>query len=274
MKRIFVLLLTSILCTVSCERFYESSGNKHQEITDSEDAFFEGLIQKARSGNAEAYLDLASCYLNGNGGENSAFNAIVMYQFYCDMKGCRIDKFIKSLPADNQARLFYEIMDCPTTEDMPHDMLANIMRVSPAEAIALEAARAHEQGRSMEEVQRILEEAERAGSEAASIALILMLEEQGNEQMYLRSLYKNAERFPIVNVLLGKYYLRHPEGDNLEKAIRHYMVLDEYAIMTEHHALCIDSAFRRLEIEGKTATPEMQEKHREIIQRFNLGGQE
>ncbi len=230
-KIVFTVFGVAVLiCSYSCEASYELGQSVASLNTIVQESNVERLVQKIKSGDVDAYYELAECYRDGNGVPQSQFNMFSVYMLASDLTGEKESEIIERLDENCTIRLFAEMFKSPNLNLVSEETVAKLRSVSPTDAMAYDAICSIELQHDTLTALQQLQEAESLGSEVASVLLMYFYEEIGHYDDYEQQLKKCAKRFPVLNNTLGKLYYR--------KSLR----LMEYAEHTSQSlALCRDA---------------------------------
>ena len=198
------------------------------------------LIQQARKGDAEAYKSLALCYKDGDGVEKSWFNMMCMYLAYCDRTGQDLEEIIKTFDADDIYMVISDIVDASSIDENVNARLEQLKQMSPAEAMAVEAAREAILSKDRASAMSLMREAEDEGSEMAGIYQVAYYKETNDTVALTECLLRIADKYPFYYLFLGDIYAdKYQETNDLsyiKRAIECYYNADEYGMLVPKYA--------------------------------------
>ncbi len=255
MRKMFVLLcgIFMALCHISCEESLDMMENSASQERDTPSPKVERLIQQAREGRPEAYEALAMCYRDGDGVRQSDFNMLVMYMLFCEKSGGKVhvEDFIEQLDANHRLRLLTKVLDHKPLSAVPQETIANLRRVSPADALLYEGACAYECEEDTLAAEHFFAEAVARGSEIGRILQVALYKKLKNHEKYEHYLHKYAAKFPLFYALLGDMSMKDESPGYLQRAVEYYLQADKQGMLPREGARRLAAAYRLLEQEGK-----------------------
>lgn len=253
MYKIFFLFCFSfaLLFATSCQEYLDIENDVVSQSRTTPDPKIEMLIQQARQGKTEAYDALAVCYRDGDGVRQSLFNMMTMYSLSCKKSGKNLENVIRSLGENNPLCLLIDVLDHSHVEDIPQESVVKLREVSPADAMIYDAFYALKCKNDTVASEDLLKEAAKQGSDLACVIQLALYQHLGYNDKYEYYLHEYADRYPVVNVLLGDLYMKDISDENLQKAVMCYTAADRYGMLTAGGARRLSKAYRMLESEGK-----------------------
>lgn len=230
------------------------------------------LIQQARKGDAEAYKSLAQCYKDGDGVEKSWFNMMCMYLAYCDRTGQDLEEIIKTFDADDIYMVISDIIDKSSNDEKAKASLELLKRISPAEAMAVEAAREAILAKDKASAMSLMREAEDEGSEMAGIYQVAYYKETNDTVALTECLLRIADKYPFYYLFLGDIYAdKYQETNDLsyiKRAIECYYNADEYGMLVPKYAYILYRIYNNF---GKDGLLQYDEQEMERLKMLAMG---
>ena len=167
-------------------------------------------LEKARWGDAEAYVKLADCYRNGVGVKADFIGMTAMLAM-AEQYGntFRLQDYLKALPEDDSYRLMFETMDGIGRKN--HDKVKNAAAVLVAngkpEGYVINGAMQVEEGDTIGGLETIRYGAEQGSSFGELILCMTPVFLRNNQKPYnANRLISMADRFPLANKFLADIY--------------------------------------------------------------------
>ena len=228
MKRLFIMMCMAVwLCHTSCQ-------NNVMEFLEA-DHEIQNLVLQARSGEAEAYKQLAVCYCDGNGVEKSFLNAFFMYVNYIKKIGKNMDSVMDVFEEGHPVKLMVDIFNCPSYNATAKDKIAQLKSVAPIEGKVLEAGKKLFTMDETEEALKIIRLAESEGSELAVLVQVAWYRQVGDKTVYEQYIERWAGKYPLFNLGIGDLYIEKyivdKNVENLQKAITYYNKVDAHGML-------------------------------------------
>lgn len=256
MKRLF-----TFLCMVSLLLFHASCNEGVMELESSDvelktratEEKVQNLIQQARYGDADAYNSLALCYRDGDGVDKSYFNMLYMYANYCMKTGNGIDRAVELFEEGNPFRLITEIL-VSTLDENTLEKTEQLTTYSPTEAKAINAAIDFASKKDAANALTVIREAENEGSELAALIQIAYYKEKEMMDDYEQCLIRLVEKYPFLNLQIGKLYVERywesKDFSDIQKAMEYYYKADAYAMLTPEYACGLISIYNHFGKKG------------------------
>ena len=106
------LFAIAALVMVSCTDQLMESGVVGESVEQTPASDVTALIEKARWGDDQAYVQLANCYRDGKGVRQDFLNMVCMMIYADEYSGVKnIKDYMGALPEESEYRLVYEAMD-------------------------------------------------------------------------------------------------------------------------------------------------------------------
>ena len=275
MNRLLTILgMASLLFFhTSCEdSIMELKSPATETRTLSVDKKVSALIQQARKGDAEAYKSLALCYKDGDGVEKSWFNMMCMYLAYCDRTGQDLEEIIKTFDADDIYMVISDIVDASSIDENVNARLEQLKQMSPAEAMAVEAAREAILSKDRASAMSLMREAEDEGSEMAGIYQVAYYKETNDTVALKECLLRLADKYPFYYLFLGDIYAdKYRETNDLsyiKRAIECYYNADEYGMLVPKYAYILYRIYNNF---GKDGLLQYDEQEMERLKMLAMG---
>ena len=213
---------------------------------------FSVLLEQARWGNGDAYLQLAELHHKGNDG-NQDFLASLSMLMMADQYGgiSSIDDYLKSLPSEDNFKLFYDAVELFGKERFEESLEITDRMISNGfiEGYTLKGFISVEQGDTIEG-KRILSQAADQGSSFAELLLATLPGGYEATAPNITSLTSLADRIPLACKLLGDIYsgIDHQGNSNEELAVMFYKKADEYGCLGRRAARWLLGYYTREQI--------------------------
>lgn len=272
--------LLTILGMVSLLIFHTSCDDSVMELkstgaeirTLAVDKKVSDLIQQARKGDAEAYKSLAQCYKDGDGVEKSWFNMMCMYLAYCDRTGQELEEIIRTFDKDETFIIISDIIHASSNDEKAKASLELLKRISPAEAIAVEAVKEAILTKDGASALSLMREAEEQGSEFAVIYQAAYYKETKDTVALTECLLRIADKYPFYYLFLGDIYAdKYQETNDLsyiKRAIECYYNADEYGMLVPKYAYILYRIYNNF---GKDGLLQYDEQEMERLKMLAMG---
>ena len=210
--------------------------NGIQSISQENDEYHY-YLEKARWGDAGAYVKLADCYRNGVGVKADFIGMTAMLSMAEQYDNTlRLQDYLKALPEDDSYKLMFETMDEIGRKD--HDKVKNIAAVLIAngkpEGYVINGAMQVEEGDIIGGLETIRLGAEQ-GSSFGELVLCMAPAIMGNNQKPYNAekLIAMAERLPFANLFLADMYAGEVCDSVYDPklAASYYLKADEYGFL-------------------------------------------
>ena len=237
MKKYFYLVV--MLMMVSCtDQFVmdEVAGELAEQTPASEVAT---LMEKARWGDGQAYVELADCYREGKGVKQDFVGMLSMAAMACQYGGINhVEDFLFSLPENSEYRLAIEVLYKSDEEKMEEaEALADrLVEQGALDGYTMKGIMTMERGDSLEG-KRLIEQGAENGSSLAEM-LLCFPTWRDPDRPDMKKLTALAERIPWACNLLGDICSNKKNADlmNERLAAYYYMKADEQACLTKRGA--------------------------------------
>ena len=210
--------------------------NGIQSISQENDEYHY-YLEKARWGDAGAYVKLADCYRNGVGVKADFIGMTAMLSMAEQYDNTlRLQDYLKALPEDDSYKLMFETMDEIGRKD--HDKVKNVAAVLIAngkpEGHVINGAMQVEEGDTIGGLETIRLGAEQ-GSSFGELVLCMAPAIMGNNQKPYNAekLIAMAERLPFANLFLADMYAGEVCDSVYDPklAASYYLKADEYGFL-------------------------------------------
>ena len=239
MKKYLIAAMAVLLVMVSCTNQMtenEVVGEYAEQTPASE---VTALIEKARWGDDQAYLQLANCYRDGKGVKQDFLNMLFMMSYAEESGGIKSRKDCMSiLPEESEYRLVYDALNMPNSKaDETIEIADKLIARNNVEGYTIKGIILSEQN-NKEEGKRLLEFAAERGSTLAQLCLCVP-GCQKDSTPDIERLKVLADSVPAACKRLGDVY-SGMIGDETWKddqlAAYYYMKADEHAMLSKHSA--------------------------------------
>ena len=243
MKKCIILFMVAILASCSDTQLAESIADvKESELVKenaTSSAEIKALVERARWGDGQAYLQLADCYRDGIGVKKNFLGMLAMVE-QARVHGAIHDEmeYVTKIPEDNDIKRFCDLMNksCSQLIEEKDSVMVQLATIDCPDVIAMYGVLCVESGDSIRGFEIIRDASER-GSDFAAL-LNALLDWKGNIQPDKMKLEQLAERIPLAYKLLGKLSLKPDENGIVDerKVAYYYMKADEHALLSQREA--------------------------------------
>lgn len=243
MKKCIILFMVAILASCSDTQLAESIADvKESELVKENatgSAEIKALVERARWGDGQAYLQLADCYRDGIGVKKNFLGMLAMVE-QARVHGAIHDEmeYVTKIPEDNDIKRFCDLMDksCSQLIEEKDSVMVQLATIDSPDVLAMYGVLCVESGDSIRGSEIIRDASER-GSDFAAL-LNALLDWKGNIQPDKMKLEQLAERIPLAYKLLGKLSLKPDENGIVDerKVAYYYMKADEHALLSQREA--------------------------------------
>lgn len=243
MKKCIILFMVAILASCSDTQLAESIADvKESELVKENatgSAEIKALVERARWGDGQAYLQLADCYRDGIGVKKNFLGMLAMVE-QARVHGAIHDEmeYVTKIPEDNDIKRFCYLMDksCSQLIEEKDSVMVQLATIDSSDVLAMYGVLCVESGDSIRGFEIIRDASER-GSDFAAL-LNALLDWKGNIQPDKMKLEQLAERIPLAYKLLGKLSLKPDENGIVDerKVAYYYMKADEHALLSQREA--------------------------------------
>ena len=259
MKKCVILFMVAILASCSDTQLAESIADvKESELVKENangSAEINALVERARWGDGQAYLQLADCYRDGIGVKKNFLGMLAMVEQARDHGAIRSEnEYMTQIPDDNDIKRFFNLMDKSSSQliEEKDSIMAQLATIESPDAHALFGVLCVESGDSIRGFEIIRDASER-GSDFAAL-LNALPDWKGNIQPDKMKLEQLAERIPLAYNLLGKLSLKPDENGMIDerKVAYYYMKADEHALLSRRGARWLLAYHKDVGIPGLT----------------------
>ena len=243
MKKCIILFMVAILASCSDTQLAESIADvKESELVKENangSAEIMALVERARWGDGQAYLQLADCYRDGIGVKKNFLGMLAMVE-QARVHGAIHDEmeYVTKIPEDNDIKRFCDLMNksCSQLIEEKDSVMVQLATIDSPDVLAMYGVLCVESGDSIRGFEIIRDASER-GSDFAAL-LNALLDWKGNIQPDKMKLEQLAERIPLAYKLLGKLSLKPDENGIVDerKVAYYYMKADEHALLSQREA--------------------------------------
>lgn len=243
MKKCIILFMVAILASCSDTQLAESIADvKESELVKENatgSAEIKALVERARWGDGQAYLQLADCYRDGIGVKKNFLGMLAMVE-QARVHGAIHDEmeYVTKIPEDNDIKRFCDLMDksCSQLIEEKDSVMVQLATIDSPDVLAMYGVLCVKSGDSIRGFEIIRDASER-GSDFAAL-LNALLDWKGNIQPDKMKLEQLAERIPLAYKLLGKLSLKPDENGIVDerKVAYYYMKADEHALLSQREA--------------------------------------
>lgn len=259
MKKCIILFMAALLASCSDTQLSESIADVKEADLVKENANgsaeINALVERARWGDGQAYLQLADCYRDGIGVKKDFLGMMVMVEQARAHGAIHDEKeYMTQIPDDNDIKRFCNLMDKSSDQlrEGNDSIMAQLATIDSPDAHALFGVLCVEIGDSIRGFEIIRDASER-GSDFAALLNVLP-DWKGNIQPDKMKLEQLAERIPLAYKLLGKLSLKPDENGMIDerKVAYYYMKADEHALLSRREARWLLAYHKDVGIPGLT----------------------
>ena len=243
MKKCIILFMVAILASCSDTQLAESIADVKESDLVKENANgsaeINALVERARWGDGQAYLQLADCYRDGIGVKKNFLGMLAMVE-QARVHGAIHDEmeYVTKIPEDNDIKRFCDLMNksCSQLIEEKDSVMVQLATIDSPDVLAMYGVLCVESGDSIRGFE-IIKDASERGSDFAAL-LNALLDWKGNIQPDKMKLEQLAERIPLAYKLLGKLSLKPDENGIVDerKVAYYYMKADEHALLSQREA--------------------------------------
>ena len=243
MKKCIILFMVAILASCSDTQLAESIADVKESELVKENAIgsaeIKALVERARWGDGQAYLQLADCYRDGIGVKKNFLGMLAMVE-QARVHGAIHDEmeYVTKIPEDNDIKRFCDLMNksCSQLIEEKDSVMVQLATIDSPDVLAMYGVLCVESGDSIRGFE-IIKDASERGSDFAAL-LNALLDWKGNIQPDKMKLEQLAERIPLAYKLLGKLSLKPDENGIVDerKVAYYYMKADEHALLSQREA--------------------------------------
>lgn len=243
MKKCIIMFMVALLASCSDQQLVESIADVKESELVKENANgsteINALVERARWGDGQAYLQLADCYRDGIGVKKDLLGMMAMMEQARAHGAIHDEKeYMAQIPDDNDIKCFCNLMDKSSDQlrEGKDSIMAQLATIDSPDALALFGVICVESGDSIRGFEIIRDASER-GSDFAAL-LNALPDWKGNIQPDKVKLEQLAERIPLAYKLLGKLSLKPDENGKIDerKVAYYYMKADEHALLSRREA--------------------------------------
>lgn len=258
-KKCIILFMAALLASCSDTQLSESIADVKEADLVKENANgsaeINALVERARWGDGQAYLQLADCYRDGIGVKKDFLGMMVMVEQARAHGAIHDEKeYMTQIPDDNDIKRFCNLMDKSSDQlrEGNDSIMAQLTTIDSPDAHALFGVLCVEIGDSIRGFEIIRDASER-GSDFAAL-LNALPDWKGNIQPDKMKLEQLAERIPLAYKLLGKLSLKPDENGMIDerKVAYYYMKADEHALLSRREARWLLAYHKDVGIPGLT----------------------
>lgn len=252
MKKCILIAMTALLVSCSDHQLLDDVSDvkttEPVEISDVNDkAKVDALVEKARWGEGQAFLQLADCYRDGVGVKKD-FLGMTYMVLQADALGAIESKkeYFSRIPDDNVYKQCFAFadMDGSKLRSAKDSIMAILNATDSPDALAIHGIVSVECGDTIGGVEAIRKAAD-GGSNFATI-LLTMQNNGGDLRPDKNKLEKIADKNPVVCKMLGRIYRDFEEDNDINKrqAAHYYLEAEKHALLSRREAIWLLSYYR------------------------------
>ena len=243
MKKLLGLVLGLLVLASCSDQLMEKDLSNIETPTNQVTDEYHYYLEKARWGDADAYVKLADCYRNGVG-VNSDFIGMTAMLAMAEQYGnsLRLEDYLKALPENDSYRLMFETMDeiGKKNYDKVKDVASILVANGKPEGYVINGAMQVEDGDTIGGLETIRYGAEQ-GSSFGELIICMAPAFLGNHQepYNAEKLIGMADKFPFANKFLAEMYAGEVCDSvfNPELATKYYLNADEHGFLGKKGAI-------------------------------------
>lgn len=250
MKKCIIMFMVALLASCSDQQLAESIADvKSTELVQTFDdrAKFDSLVEKARWGDGQAFLQLADCYRNGIGVKKDFLGMIYMVKQANEVGA--IDKeeaYFARLSDEDVYKQCFNIINLSHSElrDGKDSIQTILNAMDNPDALAMCGIVSVECGDTIGGFETIQMAADN-GSDFASV-LLTMHNSNGELRPDENKLKQIADKIPIAYIMLGEIYSIFKKENNINKRLKahYYLEAEKYALLPKWGAIWLLSYYR------------------------------
>lgn len=250
MKNFIFMAMAALLFSCSDLQFADNvaNGNPTESVMTSDDkAKIDALVEKARWGDGQAFLQLADCYRDGIGVKKDFLGMMFMVE-QADEFGA-IDNendYFTHLPDDDVYKQCFGIINLRSRElkDGKDSILTMLNTIDSPDALAIRGIVCVECGDTIEGFKTIRKAADN-GSDFACV-MMTMHDSNGVLKPDKNKLEQIADKIPIAYTMLGKIYHVFETDNNINKrqAAHYYLEAEKHALLPKRGARWLLSYYK------------------------------
>lgn len=240
MKNSIILFMVALLASCSNQQLLDSIAEvKESELVKENangNAEINALVERARWGDGQAYLQLADCYRDGIGVKKDFLGMISMIGQALSLGAIHDGKeYMAQMLEGSDIKRLLVLMDKTRSQLMEDvdSVKAQLAAMDSPDALAVFGIICAESGDSIRGFEIIREAAGQGSNFAALINVIPDMDV--NHRPDMLKLEQLAERTPLAYKLLGRFYLEPDDNGKTDerKAAYYYMKADEHALLSQ-----------------------------------------
>lgn len=236
---IFFAVVLMVILTSCTEQDLSKGTLSGQTIPPAVTNHYAALMEQARWGDGDAYLQLAELYHTGNGTGQDFLNSLSMLTMAEQYGGISsVEDYMKALPSEDNYKMFYDAVECLERKNNRNafEMSDKIISSGFVEGYTLKGIISVEKGDTLEG-KRFLSHAAEQGSSFAELLLATLSDWHGATMPDVERLTPLADRIPFACMLLGDAYAGDDKGiADEELAAMFYQKADEHGVLNKQAA--------------------------------------
>lgn len=247
MKKNLLAIVVATLVLSGCVDQQLLSETSESVCASAQMADFNALIERARWGDGQAYLELADCYRDGKGVEKDIVGMLTMAALAERYGGIgKMEEYMRNLPEGSDYKLFCDAVEMLERKKIEESLATSEIMLAQGspEGYTLKSILAVERGDSLEGM-RLMEQAASQGSSFAGLVLCLP-EFRDDKKPDVERLKMMADRMPFACQLLGEVYTGRDDESLRDDRLAafYYMKADEHACLDRRGARWLLSYYR------------------------------
>jgi len=221
------LLFIAVLVLAGCTDQLGVENVADVSVEQAADSEVKVLIEKARWGDADAYMKLADCYRDGVGVEPDFMNMLCMLAMADEYgKETSEEDYMRQIPDGHEFRMLFDAVDLVyrAEHEKANQIADEMIGQGVADGYSVKGISLLEQGDTLNGKTYVQRAAEK-GSTLASLLLASRLDWKDLENIDVDRMVALSEDWPTANYLLTRWCLEGTQRNKIDDAqIAHYLV--------------------------------------------------
>lgn len=242
MKKLFGLLIGLLVLASCSDQLMENDLSRVESPTNQVADEYCHYLEKARWGDADAYVKLADCYRNGVGVKPDFIGMTAMLAMAEQYdNSLQVRDYLNALPESDSYRMMFETMDeiGKKNQEKVKDVASILIADGKPEGYVINGAMQVEEGDTIGGLETIRHGAEQ-GSSFGELILCMAPAFLGNNQRPYNAekLVSMSDKFPFANKFLAEMYAGEVCDSVFEPelAAQYYMKADEHGFLGKRGA--------------------------------------
>lgn len=247
MKKSIFVMMVSLFAGCSDNQLTGNAVDVRKDaepVSEVSDARIRSLVDRARWGDGQAYLQLADCFRDGIGVKKDFLGMVCMVGQARDHDAIRNeDVYFSRLPDDNEYKRLFDLLNIPLyrQREQKDSILAQLSTMECPDALAFRGVKFVEGGDSVGGFETIRKAAENGSNFAA-----LLLTSPDMKRFDKNKLEQIADKVPFVYTIVGGMCLDPEENGPVDEkqAACYFLKAEKHAMLTKWKALWLLRYYR------------------------------